>query len=240
MDSNKSPDPCFVGIVNQTASTGVNTNERPDPNLIIALSETMSPTDKIDSWFASTPAGPSQPSTSHPCIRDTALPAMQTDASISGTSQVTESSHSATRDPFFDTVPKGPSQASTSRWNARLPVFTPWAPIRDQPQTSLWNRTEASISPGECPKSPLCYSKSDGLQTRSSKRFLVHCQKCRSQIHPQSVTDCEVHNRWQSIPRSHSHKLVILIPPVPLFLLRSFPILSSKVRGVKQFRKERC
>ena len=172
MDSNQSPDPCFVGIVNETVSVGVNTNKRPDPNLIIALSEAMSPTDKIDSWFASTPAGPSQPSTSHPCIRDTALPAMQTDASISGHSQVTESSHSAVRDPFFDTVPKGPSQPSTSRWNARVPIFTPWAPTRDQPQTSLWNRTEASVSPGKCPKSPLCYSKSDDLQTRSSKRFL--------------------------------------------------------------------
>ena len=209
MDSNKSPDPSFVNIVNQTASAGVNTNEYPNPNLIIALSEAMSPTDKIDSWFASTTAGPSQPSTSHPCIRDTALPAMQTDASIDGPSKVTASSPSAMRDPFFHTVPKGP----------RLPVVTSWAPTRDLSQTSLWDKTEASVSPGKSSKSPLFYSKTDVLQRRSSKRILVHCYKCRSQIQPQSVTSFEVHNRWQIIPRSHSHKLVLLTPRVPLFLL---------------------
>ena len=209
MDSHKSPDQCFINIVNQTASASVNTNEHPNPNLVIALSEAMSPTDKIDSWFASTTAGPSQPSTSHPCIRDTAPPTMRTDASIDGPSKVTASSPSATRDPFFDTVPKGP----------RLPVVTSWAPTRDQPQTSLWDKTEASVSPGKSPISPLCYSKSDVLQRRSSKRILVHCYKCRSQIQPQSVTTFEVHNRWQIIPKSHSHKLVLVTPRVPLFLL---------------------
>lgn len=167
MDSNRSPDPCFVNTVNETASAGVNINERPDANLVIALSEAMSPTDKIDSWFASTPAGPSQPSTSHLCIGDTALPLMQADASTSGPSQVTASSHSAMRDPFFDTVPKGPSQPSISRGNARLSVFTPWAHTRDQPKTSLWNKTEASASPGKRPKIPLRFLKSDGLQRRS-------------------------------------------------------------------------
>ena len=215
MDSDKSPVPCFVGIVNQTASAGVNTNEHPNPNLVVALSEAMSPTDKIDSWFASTTAGPSQPSTSHPCIRDTALPTMQTDASINGPSQVTASSHSAMRDPFFDTVPKGPSQPTTSHWNARFPVFTSWAPTRDQPQNSLWDKTEASASPGKRPNSPLFYFKSDVLQRRSSKRLLVHRYKCRSQIHPPSVTTFEVHNRWQIIPRSHSHKPVFLTLLIP-------------------------
>ena len=208
MDSSKSPDPCFVNIVNPTALAGVNTND-PNPNLVIALSEPMSPTDKIDSWFASTSARPTQPLTSHPCIRDRALPTMQTDASIDGHSKVTASSPSAMRDPFFDSVPKGP----------RLPVVTSWAPTQDQPQTSPWEKTEASVSPRKSPKSPVFCTKSDVLQIRSSKRILVHCYMCRYQIQPQSVTTFEVHNRWQIIPRSHSHKLVLLTPRVPLFLL---------------------
>ena len=208
MDSNISPDPCFVNTVNTTALVGVNANERPHPNLLIVLSEAMSPTDKIDSWFASTTARPTQPSTSHPCIRDTALPTIHTDARIDGHSKVTASSPSAMRDPFFDSVPKGP----------RLPVVTSWAPTQDQPQTSPGDKTEVSVSPGKSSKSPLFCTKSDVLQIRSSKRILVHCYMCRYQIQPQSVTTFEVHSRWQIIPRSHSHKLVLLTPWIPLFL----------------------
>lgn len=71
--TNKSPDTYFVNTVTYTALPGVNATEYPDSIFISPLSQAMSPTEKLDSWFASTPAGPSQSSTSHPNTRDTAL-----------------------------------------------------------------------------------------------------------------------------------------------------------------------
>ena len=77
--TNKSPDTCFVNTVTYPALPGVNATRHPDSNFISPLSQAMSPTEKLDSWFASTPAGPSQSSTSQPNTRDTVLTSLAGD-----------------------------------------------------------------------------------------------------------------------------------------------------------------
>lgn len=59
----------------------VNASKRSDSTYINALNQTMSTADKVDSWFTSTPAAPSQSSTSRPNTRDTAMSSLASDQS---------------------------------------------------------------------------------------------------------------------------------------------------------------
>ena len=99
MDTNKSPDTCFVNTVTQTAQE--NADKDPDSKFVSSSTQAMSPMDKVDSWFASTPAGPSQSSTSRPNTRDTALTSLAGDQS--------QLSNRNTGDVFFDPTATSPS-----------------------------------------------------------------------------------------------------------------------------------
>ena len=77
----------------------VNANKHPDSAFISALIQTMSPADKIDSWFASTPAGPSQSATSRPNTKDTGMSSLAGDQSQSSNQESGDASfHSTTTD----------------------------------------------------------------------------------------------------------------------------------------------
>lgn len=94
---NKSPDKYFVNTVNHPALPGVNTAKYPDSTVISALSQTMSPKERMDSWFASTPAGLGQSSTSRPNTRDTALTLLA--------GKQSQLSHQITADTIMDPTP---------------------------------------------------------------------------------------------------------------------------------------
>ena len=96
---NRSPDTYFVNIATHPALPGVNATKYPDSTFISPLFQAMSPTEKLDSWFASTPAGPSEASTSHPNTRDTALTSLTRDRS--------QISNQNTRDPLVDSTVTG-------------------------------------------------------------------------------------------------------------------------------------
>ena len=83
----------------QTAQA--NEDKDPDSTFVSSLTQAMSPTDKVDSWLGSTPAGPSQSSTSRPNTRDTALTSLAGEQSML--------SNQNTGDPFFDPTATGPS-----------------------------------------------------------------------------------------------------------------------------------
>lgn len=73
MDTNGLSDTYSVNTVTQRALPVVNPHKNPNSTSFGVLAQTMSPADKVDSWFASTPAEPGQSSTSCPSTRDTAL-----------------------------------------------------------------------------------------------------------------------------------------------------------------------
>lgn len=80
-DAIKSPDTRFVNTMTQTALPRVNANTSLDSTSINAMAQTMSPTDKVESWFSPTPAGPSQSLMSCPNTRHTALTFLARDQS---------------------------------------------------------------------------------------------------------------------------------------------------------------
>lgn len=84
----------------QATLPGLNTKRYPESTHIGALTLAMSPADKVDSWFTSTPAGPSRSLTSRPKTRDTAL------TSLAGNQNQLWSQN--TGNPFIDPSATGP------------------------------------------------------------------------------------------------------------------------------------
>ena len=81
MDTNISPDTCFINTVAHMTLLTMDANKQSDSSFISAFAQTMSPVDKVDSWFASTSAGPSQCSKSRPNTRETVLSSVAGDQS---------------------------------------------------------------------------------------------------------------------------------------------------------------
>lgn len=166
MGTNRSPDTFFVNTVTQTALPRINAYKYPDSTFISALTQAMSPTDKVDSWFASTPAGPSQSSTSRPNTRDTALTSLAGDQSQLSNQNTGDAffdptaTGQRTRDLFLDSfvddpqlptaqrdastripgsLPTNQSKPSTSRLSTRDPFFDSVPKGPSQVSTSRWN-----------------------------------------------------------------------------------------------------
>ena len=85
----------------QTSLPVMNAEKGPDSTSITTLTQDMSPTDKVDSWIASTLARPSQSSTSRPNTRNMAITSL-----AGGQSQL---SNQNTGDTFIDPSTSGSS-----------------------------------------------------------------------------------------------------------------------------------
>lgn len=122
---NRSPDTYFVNIVTHPVLPGVNATKYPDSKFISPLSQAMSPTEKLESWFASTPAGPSQSSTLHTNTRDTALTSLAGDPSQSLNQNTEETfvdstaTGSRTRDLFLGSFVEGESHLPREQMDPR-------------------------------------------------------------------------------------------------------------------------
>ena len=171
IDTNRSPDTYFVNTVTQRALPMLNANKHPDSTSISVLTQTMSPVDKIDSWFASTPAGPGQSSTSRPSTRDTALTSLAGDNSQLSNQKAGDAfleptaTGPSTQDSFSDEENKPPmtqmdasaevsgplaanqSEPSTSCLNTRDPFFDSVPKGPSQLSTSRWNARAPAFDP---------------------------------------------------------------------------------------------
>ena len=132
MDTNKSPGDFFVNTVTQGTLSAVNANQNLVSTSISVLTEAMSPADKVDSWFASDSAGPSQSSTSRPITTDTGLPSLAGDQSQLSNQNVEDIDSDpfiaglGTRNLFMDSFPDDPSQQSNTEVDVstRIPSST--------------------------------------------------------------------------------------------------------------------
>lgn len=165
MDTNKYPDTCFVNTATQTA------NKYPNSTFISALTP-MSPTDKVDSWFTSTPAGPSQSSTSRPNTRDTALTSIAGDQSqlldrSTGSAFIDPTATGPTTQDLFQdsfvgdqsqlpttqmegsnsSINANQSKPSTPRLSMTDPFFDSVPKGPSQLSTSRWNARATAFSP---------------------------------------------------------------------------------------------
>ena len=174
MDTNRYPDTRFANTIAQKASPLMNASKHSDSNSLSSSTQTWFAEYKVDLWFKSTPARPSQSSTSCTSfdftgasalarLPDSSLDSVQQPpvSQMDGSTEVPDSpaanqselqtARLSTRDPFFDSVPKGPSQLSISRWDARFPTFNPLDSTRNQAPASPWDKTETSFGPGKHP-----------------------------------------------------------------------------------------
>lgn len=175
MNTNKSPDTCFLNTVTQAGLPRVSANTSPDSTFVNAVTQAMSTTDKVDSWFASTPAGPSQSSMSRPNTRDTALTSLTGDQSqlsnhniedeISDPTATGPSKQDQFLDSFIDHRSQLPtaqmdesttapglsntdqSKPSTSRVGTRDPFFDGVPTGPSQLSTSRWNARAPAFDP---------------------------------------------------------------------------------------------
>ena len=142
MDTNKSPDDFFVNTETHGTSPAVNANQNLDPTSINILTEAMSPADKVDSWFASDSAGPSQSLTSCPTTKDPALTSLAVDQSQLSNQNVEDADSNTfvaaptIHDLFTDSFPDEQSQQSTTQ----VDVST------QAPNSSVANQTKLSTS----------------------------------------------------------------------------------------------
>ena len=81
MDTNRSLDTCYINTATQRVLQAVDADKNLDSTSIGVSARIMSPADKVDSWFASSPAGPTYSSPSRPNTRDTALTSLADDQS---------------------------------------------------------------------------------------------------------------------------------------------------------------
>ena len=142
MDTNIPPDDCFANMVTQGTSPATNANEILDPTSISVLPEAISPADKVDSWFASDFAGPSQSSMSCPTTRDTALTGLAGDQRQLSNQTVDDAdsnpflANPSIRDLFTDSIPDEQSQRSTTQMDVSTRV----------PSSSVANQAKLSTS----------------------------------------------------------------------------------------------
>lgn len=180
--TNKSPDKYFVNTVIHPALPEVNAKRFSDSTSISVLSQSMSPTEKFDFWFSSTPAGLSRSLTSR----------LNTSDSLAG--DQSQLSNQNTRDTLIDSTTTGPftqdlfegsfvegeshlpvehmdqssgaldlpnvnqSKSSTSEAGTRDPFFDR---VPKGPRLSHWNAQAPAFNPwkateGQGPASPWC------------------------------------------------------------------------------------
>lgn len=167
MNTNRSPDTGYINTTTQTASPKVFANTSPDSNFFNAVTHSMSTTDKVDSWFASTPAGPSQSSMSRPNTRDTALTSLPGDESQLPNQNTGEAFFDQTctgpsaRHPFLDSFVVHGSQLPTAQMDASTTV--PDLLIADRSKTSTSREGTRdpffdSVPTGPSQLSTLCYN----------------------------------------------------------------------------------
>ena len=141
MNTSRSLDTCYVNTTTQTALPKVFANTSPDSNFINAT-HSMSTTDKVDTWFASTPAEPSQSSMSRPYTRDTALtsfPGDQNQLSNQNTGDALLepiATCPSTQDPFLDSFVDHRSQLPTAHMDASTKVPGSLKADQRKPSTS--------------------------------------------------------------------------------------------------------
>lgn len=81
IDTNRSPDTCYINTVTQRVVPAADADKYFDSISIGVPAQIMPPADKVDTWFASSPAGPTYSSPSRPNTRDTALTSLIDDES---------------------------------------------------------------------------------------------------------------------------------------------------------------
>lgn len=141
MDTNGFPNTYFIDTFTQGTLPTMNANKHPDSTSISALIQTMSPVDKVDSWFASTPAAPSQSSTSRPNTRDTAMSSLASDQSQllnQGVRHESFEPYGASKQaPFPDSILDSQSQLLLTQMDGGTEVPGPSAAGRRELSTSL-------------------------------------------------------------------------------------------------------
>ena len=175
MDTIRFSETYFVNTVTQRALPVVNPNKSPNSTTLGVLTQTMSPADKVDSWFAFTPAEPGQSSTSCPNTTDTALKYSASDqiqlsnpksGDASFESTATDSSAQASfPDSFFDSENRAPitqldastgfpgswaahqSELSTPHSGTRDPFFDSVPKGPSQLSTSRWEARALAFDP---------------------------------------------------------------------------------------------
>lgn len=155
----------------------VNANKHPDLTSISALIQTMSPVDKVDSWFASTPAAPSQSSTSRPNTRDTAMSSLASDQSQLLNQDVRHASFEpyatgvSTQVPFPDSTLGSQSQLLLTQMDGGTEIPGPSAAVRRDLSTSTRDPFFDSVPKGPSrPPTSRWDTKAPALVTWESAR----------------------------------------------------------------------
>ena len=161
MDTDRSPKTSFVNTVTESTLLGVNTNKEYDSYSTSLLTRAISPVHKVDSWFASSSAGPCQSSTRRLITSNT--------ASTPVTGFQNQLSNQVARDPVLDLTSTGPSIQEMS-----------WKQLLDEENEQ--HTTELDASTVRCSSPAIAEGKLLNSHVDSEDPFFDTVPKCATQL----------------------------------------------------------